>query len=82
MYLRQTTWISIRQFVISENETAKNRSRTTYQCLRNMGVVLVTHKHFYIHLYIYTVHTVEPAHVVTSIKQSPVLKGHTFLVLS
>jgi len=26
--------------------------------------------------------TVEPAHAVTSIKQSPVLKGHIFLVLS
>jgi hypothetical protein len=26
--------------------------------------------------------TVEPAHVVTSFKQSPVLKGHNFLVLS
>jgi hypothetical protein len=26
--------------------------------------------------------TVKPAHVVTSIKQSPVLKGHPFLVLS
>jgi len=28
------------------------------------------------------VHTVKPDHVVTSIKQSPVLKGHNFLVLS
>jgi len=27
-------------------------------------------------------YTVKPAHVVTSIKQSPVLKGHLFLVLS
>jgi len=27
------------------------------------------------------VNTVKPAHVVTSIKQSPVLKGHLFLVL-
>ena len=26
--------------------------------------------------------TVKPAHVVTSIKQSPVLKGHFFLILS
>ena len=26
--------------------------------------------------------TVKPAHVVTSIKQSPALKGHIFLVLS
>jgi len=26
--------------------------------------------------------TVQPAHVVTSIKQSPVVKGHIFLVLS
>jgi hypothetical protein len=26
--------------------------------------------------------TVKPAHVVTSIKQSPVLKGHFFLVQS
>jgi hypothetical protein len=26
--------------------------------------------------------TVKPAHTVTSIKQSPVLKGHIFLVLS
>ena len=26
--------------------------------------------------------TVKPAHAVTSIKQSPVLKGHIFLVLS
>ena len=26
--------------------------------------------------------TVKPAHEVTSIKQSPVLKGHLFLVLS
>jgi len=26
--------------------------------------------------------TVKPAHAVTSIKQSPVLKGHLFLVLS
>ena len=28
------------------------------------------------------VYTVKPAHVVTSIKQSPVLKGHIFLALS
>ena len=28
------------------------------------------------------VSTVNPAHVVTSIKQFPVLKGHLFLVLS
>ena len=28
------------------------------------------------------VHTVKPAYVVTSIKQSPVLKGHLFLDLS
>jgi len=28
------------------------------------------------------INTVKPAHVVTSIKQSPVLKDHTFLVLS
>ena len=27
-------------------------------------------------------YSVKPAHVVTSIKQSPVLKGHIFLVLS
>jgi hypothetical protein len=27
-------------------------------------------------------YTVKPAHVVTSIKQLPVLKGHPFLVLS
>jgi hypothetical protein len=27
-------------------------------------------------------YSVKPAHVVTSIKQSPVLKGHPFLVLS
>jgi hypothetical protein len=27
-----------------------------------------------------SVSTVKPAHVVTSIKQSPVLKGHLFLV--
>jgi hypothetical protein len=26
--------------------------------------------------------TLKPAHAVTSIKQSPVLKGHIFLVLS
>jgi hypothetical protein len=26
--------------------------------------------------------TVKPAHVVTSIKQSPKLKGHLFLILS
>jgi len=26
--------------------------------------------------------TVKPAYVVTSIKQSPVLKGHLFIVLS
>jgi hypothetical protein len=26
--------------------------------------------------------TVKPAHVVTSIKQSPVLKGHLYLALS
>ena len=30
---------------------------------------------------VYT-NTVKPAHKVTSIKQPPVLKGHTFLVLS
>ena len=28
------------------------------------------------------VSTVKPSHVVTSVKQSPVLKGHLFLVLS
>jgi hypothetical protein len=28
------------------------------------------------------INTVKPAHVVTSIKQLPVLKGHPFLVLS
>ena len=28
-----------------------------------------------------TYHTVKPAHAVTSIKQSPVLKGHLFLVI-
>ena len=27
-------------------------------------------------------YTVKPAHAVTSIKQSPVLKGHLFVVLS
>ena len=27
-------------------------------------------------------YTVKPAHAVTSIKKSPVLKGHIFLVLS
>ena len=27
-------------------------------------------------------HTVKPAHAITSIKQSPVLKGHIFFVLS
>ena len=27
-------------------------------------------------------YTVKPAHAVTSIKQSPVLKGHLFLILS
>ena len=26
--------------------------------------------------------TVKPAHAVTSIKQSPVLKGHIFVILS
>ena len=30
----------------------------------------------------YNVYTVKPAHVATSIKQSPVLKGHLFLVQS
>ena len=29
-----------------------------------------------------SVYTVKPAHAVTSVKQSPVLKGHLFLVLS
>ena len=29
-----------------------------------------------------TIHVVKPAHVVISIKQSPVLKGHLYLVLS
>jgi hypothetical protein len=29
-----------------------------------------------------SINTVKPAHVVTSIKQSPVLKGHLFHVLS
>jgi hypothetical protein len=28
------------------------------------------------------INTVKPAHVTTSIKQSPVLKGHFFIVLS
>ena len=27
-------------------------------------------------------YTVKPAHVITSIKQSPILKGHLFLVMS
>ena len=33
-------------------------------------------------LYVHKVYTVKPLHVVTSIKQSPVLKGHLYLVLS
>jgi len=32
--------------------------------------------------HMFTEDTVKPAHVVTSIKQAPVLKGHIFLVLS
>ena len=32
--------------------------------------------------YIYLLYTVKPAQVITSIKQSPVLKGHIFLVMS
>jgi hypothetical protein len=32
--------------------------------------------------FIFYVYTVKHAYVVTSIKQSPVLKGHLFLVLS
>ena len=40
----------------------------------NIQVISLKHN-----IYIYTV---KPAHVVTSIKQSPVLKGHLFLVLS
>jgi hypothetical protein len=32
--------------------------------------------------YLENITTVKPADVVTSIKQSPVLKGHLFLVLS
>jgi hypothetical protein len=38
----------------------------------------------YCYLYIDAVYviTVKPVHVVTSIKQSPVLKGHLFLDLS
>jgi hypothetical protein len=34
------------------------------------------------HYFTMQVNTVKPAHVVTSIKQSPVLKGHIFLILS
>jgi hypothetical protein len=33
-------------------------------------------------LLIYIISTVKPAHAVTSIKQSPALRGHLFLVLS
>jgi len=33
-------------------------------------------------IFLYKVYTVKSAHVVTSIKQSPVLKGHICLVLS
>jgi hypothetical protein len=32
--------------------------------------------------HIQNVHTVKPAHAVTSIKQSPLIKAHIFLVLS
>jgi hypothetical protein len=52
------------------------------------------HKHISIYIYIYShkptwhndtkvvTNTGKPAHVVTSIKQSPVLKVHLFVVLS
>jgi hypothetical protein len=33
-------------------------------------------------IYVLYIYTVKPAHEVTFIKQSPVLKGHFFLVLS
>ena len=35
-----------------------------------------------ISLMIIIVYTVKPAHAITSVKQSPVLEGHHFLVLS
>ena len=34
------------------------------------------------HYFTMQMNTVKPAHVVTSIKQSPVLKRHIFLILS
>ena len=36
---------------------------------------------YFIYVFGKKVYTVKPAHVVTSIKQSPVLKGRLFLVL-
>ena len=41
-----------------------------------------THRGTYIDTNVKKIYTVKPAYVVTSIKQSPVLKGHIFLVLS
>ena len=41
-------------------------------CLHSLNIINITYK----------VDTVKPTHIVTSIKQSPVLKGHLCLVLS
>jgi hypothetical protein len=46
------------------------------------GLVRVGLLHTVLDQFISVKYTVKPAHTVTSIKQSPVLKGHIFLVLS
>ena len=79
MFFRQVTW-SRQRSILKQNKNSNIseklnsivplwRIREHPNMIENVNVVI-----WY--------STVKPAHVVTSIKQSPVLKGHLFLVLS
>ena len=59
-----------------------NTILTQFTCktrIKQVHSFILTHKS---NVFFKFAYTVKPAHAVTSIKQSPVLKGYLFLVLS
>jgi hypothetical protein len=64
------------------NDNIKNRKKRTVPgtCICKQLVDYEVHL-YCLHLILVS-YTVKPAHAVTSIKQSPVSKGHHFLILS
>jgi len=53
-----------------------------YIYIKELLPVLIVIHSTYGKLYFHILNTVKPNHKVTSIKQSPVLRGHLFLVMS